>query len=221
MSLENDYEKLYSHWLEESQVKELTPLSPVVFSRYNQLKKSISNIDKRGNMEVKNQLIESYEQNITYLLKDFSKIRKIKIINAALALQEINTDNLLEAEKLFYMNLVGAIKGFKKVKSLAKYDDIKVAPAKKKVETKVGDTDYEAEYEKIHQDMLEMEAEFASEGGEKEHNYTLIRFIKKTPPLVGVDLLNYGPFEENDLANLPYKNARILLSEKFAEKIDI
>jgi len=221
LALENDYEKLYSHWLEESQQKELTPLSPALFNRYNQLKKSISNVDKRGNPEIKNQLVETYEQNIEYLLKDFSKIREIKIINAALALQEINTDNVLEAEKLFYMNLVGAIKGFKKVKTLAKFDDVRIAPAKKKVETKVGETDYDAEYEKIQQDMLEMEAELASEGGEKEHNYTLIRFTKKTPPLVGGDLLNYGPFEVNDLANLPYKNAKILLSEKFAEQIDI
>jgi DNA replication initiation complex subunit (GINS family) len=39
--------------------------------------------------------------------------------------------------------------------------------------------------------------------------------------LVGIDLINYGPFKKEDIANLPYENAKILLSEKFAEKIDL
>lgn len=221
MALENDYEKLYSHWLEEFQEKELTPLSAVMFNRYNQLKKSISDIDKNANTEIKNQLVDSYEQNVEYLLKDFAKIREIKIINAALALQEIDFDNVIEAEKLFYMNLVGAIKGFKKVKSLAKFDDVQLAAPVKEAEFKSEGINYDEEFEKIQQDMLEMEEELVSEKGEEEHKYTLIRFIKKTPPLVGIDLLNYGPFDENDLAHLPYKNAKILLSEKFAEEINI
>jgi len=56
---------------------------------------------------------------------------------------------------------------------------------------------------------------------EIDYNYTLIRFLKKTPPLVGIDLLNYGPFEKEDIANVPLKNANILLNEKTAEKIEI
>ena len=51
--------------------------------------------------------------------------------------------------------------------------------------------------------------------------YTLVRFLKNTPPLVGVDLINYGPFEEDDIANLPQENAKILIIEDFAEKIEI
>ncbi|MFX0106178.1 MAG: hypothetical protein ACFE75_11910, partial [Candidatus Hodarchaeota archaeon] len=43
----------------------------------------------------------------------------------------------------------------------------------------------------------------------------------KTPPLVGVDLINYGPFEKEDIANIPQKNAKILIYEKFAEEIDL
>ena len=221
MALENDYEKLYSHWLEESQQKELTPLSTALYSKYNQLKQSINSIDKRGNNEVKNQLVAAYEQNIEYLLKDFSKIREIKIINAAVALQEIDMDNILEAEKLFYMNLVSAVKGFKKVKTLEKFDAIQAPIQEKKTVPRVEEIDYDAEFEIIQQEMAEIEAEITSEGDEQNFRYTLLRFTKKVPPLVGVDLLNYGPFEENDLANLPYKNAKILLMEKFAEKIDI
>ena len=43
----------------------------------------------------------------------------------------------------------------------------------------------------------------------------------KTPPLVGIDLINYGPFEKEDVANLPKENVKILISENFVEKIEI
>ena len=54
-----------------------------------------------------------------------------------------------------------------------------------------------------------------------QYKYTLIRFTNPSPPLVGIDGFNYGPFQEDDIVNLPYKNAKILIYEKFAEKIDI
>ena len=63
-----------------------------------------------------------------------------------------------------------------------------------------------------------VEEQFISKG--EEFDYILIRFLKKTPPLVGIDLINYGPFQKEDLAYMPSKNAKILLNEKFAEKIE-
>ncbi len=54
-----------------------------------------------------------------------------------------------------------------------------------------------------------------------QYKYTLIRFTNPSPPIVGIDGFNYGPFQEDDIANLPYKNSKILIFEKFAEKIDI
>jgi DNA replication initiation complex subunit (GINS family) len=56
---------------------------------------------------------------------------------------------------------------------------------------------------------------------ETDYQYTLIRMVKNSPPLVGVDMKNYGPFEKEDVINMPYKNAIILINEKFAEKIDL
>ena len=56
---------------------------------------------------------------------------------------------------------------------------------------------------------------------ESKLEYNLIRFLKNTPALVGVDLINYGPFHKEDIAFLPKINAEILLIEKFAEKIEL
>ena len=52
-------------------------------------------------------------------------------------------------------------------------------------------------------------------------NYQMIRFIEQTPPLVGIDLINYGPFMKEEIANIPLKNAQILVNERFAEFIEI
>ena len=49
----------------------------------------------------------------------------------------------------------------------------------------------------------------------------LIKLLKKAPPLVRIDLINYGPCEKEDIANIPYKNAKILLAEKIAEEIEL
>ena len=55
----------------------------------------------------------------------------------------------------------------------------------------------------------------------EKFNYVLLRFLEKTPALVGIDLINYGPFEKEDIANIPRENAKILIYEKAAEEIDI
>ena len=54
-----------------------------------------------------------------------------------------------------------------------------------------------------------------------QYDYILIRFNNPSPPLVGIDGINYGPFQANDIANMPHKNAKILIYEKIAEKVEV
>jgi hypothetical protein len=49
--------------------------------------------------------------------------------------------------------------------------------------------------------------------------YMLIRILKPTPALVGEDFEIYGPFQPEDIINLPYRNAKILLDEKMAKLV--
>ena len=65
------------------------------------------------------------------------------------------------------------------------------------------------------------EINIGNEQKKEQVDLTLLRFIRKTPPLVGIDLINYGPFEEEDIAYIPSQNAVILVLEKFAEKVEI
>ena len=156
--------------------------------------------------ELKQRVFESYKENMNYFFNDFLKIRELKIINSALILNEINLNNVIEAEKLLYENLVSSIKGYKKVKAFSLYEKDQALldkPIEIRTEksSKLPDSTIKADQEKII--------------------YTLVRFLKNTPPLVGVDLINYGPFEKEDIVNLPQKNAKILIVEKFAEKIEV
>ena len=215
-----EYEKLYQHWLKEFQQTDLTELSKDIFNEY---KKSVDNINnyQEDNMDdLKIRILQSYKDNFNYLFTDLLKIREIKITNSALALKEINLNNVIEAEKLLYENLVSSVKGYNKVKAISIYEDEPSPLIDKIIEPELA-------IKSVIEEGLLSNKEKSSENSESDIqaerakiNYTLIRFLKKTPPLVGIDLINYGPFDAEDIANLPEKNAKILIYEKFAEKIE-
>jgi DNA replication initiation complex subunit (GINS family) len=220
MDLQKEYEKLYEHWLKEFQDTELTDINQKDFNDYKKILDFIDNYHEENKDELKDQILKSYRDNLNYLFNDFLKIREIKVINSALALKEINLDNVIEAEKLLYENLVSSIKGYKKVKAISLYEEEEIKPdnlIETKEEIKSVFEETPISKEKETSEILDT----IKERDEEEINYILLRFLKKTPPLVGVDLINYGPFNIEDVAHLPQKNAKILIIEKFAEKIEI
>ena len=49
----------------------------------------------------------------------------------------------------------------------------------------------------------------------------VVRFIKSMEQFVGVDMTKYGPFQEEDVAVLPFENARSFIEKGVAIEIDI
>jgi len=47
----------------------------------------------------------------------------------------------------------------------------------------------------------------------------VVRFLKSTDQIVGVDTQTYGPFEIEDVGTIPYENAQALISKKIATKV--
>jgi DNA replication factor GINS len=47
----------------------------------------------------------------------------------------------------------------------------------------------------------------------------VVRFLKPIDQIVGTDLQTYGPFEAEDVATLPFENARALINKKVAVKV--
>lgn len=47
----------------------------------------------------------------------------------------------------------------------------------------------------------------------------VVRFLKPIDQITGTDLQSYGPFEAEDVATLPFENARSLIGKKIAVKV--
>ena len=217
MDLAEDYEKLFNHWLEEFQNSELTKLTLELFDEYNKFVKQIKEYRDETSDVIKEQLLKSYKDNIKYLFKDLLKLRKVKIINSALSLKEMDLDKMIEAEKLLFQNLVSSLKGYKKVKAISIYEEEENSKSPKLMNTELNET---TEIPQTSQ-PISQEDLIGSETSDKNLKYTLIRILEKTPAIVGIDLINYGPFKKEDIAHLPAKNAKILIYEKYAEEIDL
>ncbi|MBD3213650.1 MAG: hypothetical protein GF311_13660 [Candidatus Lokiarchaeota archaeon] len=224
MDLLKEYKRLYEQWREEFNKKSLAILPQNQFLQYKKFYEFIDNFEIEDDDHLKKQILEKYKDNVCFMFKDLLKMREAKIINSALNLREIDMDNIYEAEKLLFQNLVASIKGYQKVKSLSIYENNEklyfpeITPQLKEIETKRS----ENPLEQIQTDEnIAEETSVQAKMEQEEINYSIVRFIKDTPSLVGIDLLHYGPFKKEDIANIPFKNAKILVNEKFAEYIDL
>lgn len=215
MNFKEEYEDLYNHWISELEQVNLTNFSEEMHVKYKKIKSHINSFNLINNDPIKIKIIKEFNNNFNYLFDDFFQIRKIKIINSAMAMEEINTDHLIDPEKVFYQNLVGSFKAYNKMKTGSLFETTQNELISEEIST----LPLEKETIEVSEKKEPIESTHPQE--ETEYHYTLIRMLKKTPPLVGVDLKIYGPFEKEEVIYLPYKNAIILLNEKFAEKIEV
>ena len=223
MDLKKDYREFYKHWLKEINNKEITNFTEEKYTKIADLLNSIKNLAVTDENSIKSRLIESYKNNTSYMLEDYLSVRKLKIINSAMMMEEVNLDYLLEAEKLLYQNLVSAFKGFQKMRSQL---DLKKPSNLEHVSQDEVEESYQNEHvisdvKVIAENSPSNTIEPDTSEEELEYNYTLIRILKETPELVGYDLKVYGPFQKEDVANIPEENAIILVKEKFAERFEI
>jgi DNA replication factor GINS len=55
---------------------------------------------------------------------------------------------------------------------------------------------------------------------EQEHKRAVLRFLKSVPAIIGADMKAYGPFKAEDVASLPTENAKVLIKQDLAEKVE-
>jgi DNA replication factor GINS len=65
----------------------------------------------------------------------------------------------------------------------------------------------------LHGHLLQMNVERQGEN-------VVLRFLKDIPEIIGADVKPYGPFKIEDVASLPSDNAKILIKQGLAEKIE-
>jgi DNA replication initiation complex subunit (GINS family) len=49
----------------------------------------------------------------------------------------------------------------------------------------------------------------------------VLRFLKDVPAIIGTDMKTCGPFKVEDVASLPIENAKILVKQGLAEKVEL
>jgi DNA replication factor GINS len=55
---------------------------------------------------------------------------------------------------------------------------------------------------------------------EAEHKRAALRLLKEVPAVIGSDMKTYGPFKVEDVATVPAENARILVKQNLAVKLE-
>ena len=55
----------------------------------------------------------------------------------------------------------------------------------------------------------------------REHKRAVLRFLRDVPAIIGADMKTYGPFKVEDVASLPVENAKILIKQGLAEKVEV
>jgi len=49
----------------------------------------------------------------------------------------------------------------------------------------------------------------------------VLRFLQEIPAIIGADMKTYGPFQPEDVANVPAENARILVKQGLAVEVEV
>ena len=230
MNIKTGYDKLYAKWKEEFQNEKLSLITEEEFNQYKEYHFTLKKYQIDDKDPVKIQILKVFRNNFDYIFNDLLKLRREKILSAAFSLIKINVKRLLEPEKLLYQSVVAAIKGYDKVLTHALLEETlesNILTENERENEIIIENDEFKEDSKIEYDnktYIENDRDLhisnISEGNdEPEINYTLIRFLKKTPALMGMDLKNYGPFEKEDVVFMPSKNAKILIAEAVADLI--
>jgi len=145
--------------------------------------------------------------NIKKILRELYEKREKKILQMAVdasrsSVSLIETANLLKEEKRIFDEIVFLLNKYRKgvLYHLMEGMEPNIVEEQKSEESKE-------------------EVKTAEESKETKTT-KLIRFVTAVPKFVGEDLEIYGPFEENDMANLPVKIADVLVGKGRAEEMD-
>ncbi len=211
------YETLYELLQREKERPDLQKLEPTFFSdTINYIK------DKKKIFEAKSDSLFAPEErrkterqleNIHKILKELYERREKKIIGMALDKSRtksslIDTTSLLKEEKVVFDAFTGMLDTYRE-EILSSVLDGKV-PFLGNIQ--------KIEINSVAQQSKDAIKDFKT-ASELQKSTKLVRFLSKVQKFVGAELEEYGPFDEEDIANLPSEIAEILINKGKAEEI--
>lgn len=200
------YETLFELLQREKERNDLQKLEPTFFSDvigYIKDKKKILEAKDTTFAQEERRKTERQLENIYKILKEFYERREKKII--ALALDKsrtksnlIDTSALLKEEKVVFEALTNLLDTYRESILYSVLNER--MPFMQTIEDKNPKEDFKS--------ALEI-----------KKPTKLVRFMSYVPKFVGPELEEYGPFDEEDIANLQSEVANVLISKGRAEEI--
>jgi len=198
------YETLFELLKREKDTTDLQKLEPNFFNYFvdylNEKKNMLNKEDTLFSYDEKKK-VEKQIENAKRIIKEIYERREKKILNIALMKSRtksnvIDTSALLENEKMFFDEIV-------KVLNLFRNEVIN--------NIITGEYASKAAVESEKKDEKNMPGE--------DKSTKIVRFLYAVPKFVGKELEEYGPFAEEDIANLPGEIADVLITQGNAEEI--
>lgn len=225
------YEDIYELLRAEKYSADLQPLKPqdlIRIKEYFKMKEELLKKQKSSSVfsnRSKQDKILTEIENAWRALRDLYERREKKIINRALFSSRTklkDSTNMLASEEKLYSILID----FLKRNNVEFFENFGI---KVKFESEVTDME-KKEAPKDLKEKKEVAIKTADESNltasseadkivEVQNQKKLIRFTEPVSELIGTDLQTYGPFEKEDMANLPEELANLLLKQNKAKEI--
>ncbi|MCH8067513.1 MAG: DNA replication complex GINS family protein [Nanoarchaeota archaeon] len=205
------YETLFELLKREKDMTDLQKLDPNFFNDFvdylNEKSKVLDKEDSLFSYDEKKK-VEKQIDNAKRIIKEIYERREKKILYIALIKSRtksdvMDTSTFLENEKKFFDEVV-------KVLDVFRNDVINnIIDGKQASGTAAGKEEIDKKETDEKDDNDKSEAK----------NTKLVRFLHVVPKFVGKELEEYGPFAEEDIANLPMEIADLLINKGRVEEI--
>jgi len=201
------FETLFESLRKEKFNQEIQKIDPDFYNqiiKYLEEKSAILDTQKKSDSMFSSEVKKNQLQieNIKKIIKEIYEKRENKILNLALMSSRTNVKDtpkeLIPEEKKIYKDFLETLNNYRSGILQNILNKSKPIIKSKKEEPK------------------EIKSEQNKSTGNK-----LIRFIQPVPKFVADDLNIYGPFDQEDMSNLPKKTADLLIKRKRAEEIKI
>ncbi len=204
-----NYETIYEILRREKGRDEIQKLEPEFFANlveYLQNKISLLE-DSKNKMDLfssaEHAELRTQMENINRMIKELYERREKKVIMLALNKSRTGSDiidssNLLVEEKLFFDEII---------LSMDRY--------RKGILVKVTNGKFPDIASQCPPEQTNSSVDLPTE----QNGTKLVRFLKPVPKFVGKELEVYGPFQEDDMANLPSEIANVLISKERVEEM--
>ena len=210
------YETLFELLKREKDTADLQKLEPSFFDNFveylNEKKDMLNKDDTLFSYDEKKK-VEKQIDNARRLIKEIYERREKKILNIALIKSRtkshvIDTSSLLDNEKKFLGDIEKVLNAYR--------GDIIYNVMEGKPVLLVN------HQEKVAKGEINAASNAANDvNGIKEEakSTRLVRFLYSVPRFIGTELEEYGPFAEEDIANLPAEIAELLIGKGKVEEI--